>query len=281
MNAFKSAPTAPMSTPDAQAYADHVEALSRATPAQPAVRAAYGSLPGQQFEVYEPEQTNGAPVLVFLHGGAWTHGGLEWLRFMAPTVLSMPAVLVAVTYRLAPQHRWPAAFEDTCAALAAIYELVQQRGYDSRRIVVAGHSAGGHLAALATLRGDFPWIHACFPVSSRYDLHTSEPAPGSGEERVYKLVLADPAQDAEASPLRFVRGNTIPFHIIWGENDFPRIRTTSQAMVDALQKEGCSVTHAVVPAAGHFDTHLSLQRPDDPWYARLKREFAPKEIDPC
>lgn len=264
-----------MSTAEAAAYAQRVEELGRSTTVKPVLEQAYGALPGQQFEVYEPADARNAPVLVFLHGGAWTHGGLDWLRFMAPAVLSLPAVLVSVTYRLAPQHRWPAAFDDVSAALHAIHKLVQQRGYDEKRIVIAGHSAGGHLAALATLRGDFPWIKACHPVSSRFDLRTPNPKPGSGEERVYKLVLADPSQDADASPLCFVNENTTPFHIIWGENDFERVATSSQNMVAALQQQGGPVTCAIVPAAGHFDTHLALGDASDPWYQRLKKEFEP------
>jgi len=274
MSNFKPpAPAMPMSTAEAAAYAHRVEVLGRTVQVEPTACVAYGPLPSQQFQVYEPEQAKNAPVLVFLHGGAWTHGGLEWLRFMAPAVQNLPAVLIAVTYRLAPEHRWPAAFDDTCSAFTAIHDFVLKHGYDAERIVVAGHSAGGHLAALATLRGDFPWIRACHPISSRFDLRSSNPEPGSGEERVYKLVLADPSQDAEASPLCFIEGNTIPFHIIWGENDFARIQTSSQAMVAALRHEGCRVSHETVSGAGHFDTHLLLAQSGDPWYQRLKQEF--------
>lgn len=275
MNAKDPGNTPPMSTPDAQAYAQTVTRLSQATDAEPTTRLSYGALPGQQMEIYEPAGGKNLPVLIFFHGGAWTHGGLEWLRFMAPAVLALPAVFVAASYRLAPQHRWPAAFEDVCSALRTVHALAGQRGYDGKRVIVGGHSAGGHLAALATLRGGFPWIRACFPVSSRFDLRTANPVPGSGEERVYKFVLARPDQDAEASPLRFVNGNTIPFHIIWGENDFPRVSSSSQTMVDSLAAQGAQVSRAIVPQAGHFDTHLQLAQPDNAWYARLRQELRP------
>lgn len=264
---------APMSTSEAEAYARRVEELGRRATADPVLNLDYGDHPGQRVDVYEPQAASNAPVLVFLHGGAWTHGGLEWLRFMAPAVVSLPAVLIGVTYRLAPEHRWPAAFDDVCAALDRIHECVLERGYDNSRVVIGGHSAGGHLASLAVLRNRYPWVRACFPVSSRFDLRTSNPKPGSGEERVYKLVLADPSQDADASPLRFVQKNTTPFHIVWGENDFERIISSSHAMVDALEEQGCAVTHTVVPGAGHFDTHLALETADNSWYQRLKKEF--------
>lgn len=262
-----------MSTPQADAYAVEAVRLSAEAGVTPTARVAYGSTAAQRFDVYAPPNARGLPVLVFLHGGAWTHGGLEWLGFMAPAVMALPAVFVGVSYRLAPQHRWPAAFDDTCAALGAVHSYAQQHGFDTRRIIVSGHSAGGHLASLAALRGNFDWLKACFPVSSRFDLRTSNPLPGSGEERVYKLVLADPSQDAEASPICFVEGSRLPFHIIWGGDDFERVSTSSVTMVQALKEQGVSVSHNIVPGAGHFDMHLQLVDPSNAWYARVKQEF--------
>ncbi len=275
MNAETPDEQPPMSTPEAVSYARAATRLGKAAAIDPAMCLSYGAVRGQDMEIYEPAIGKNLPVVVFFHGGAWTHGGLEWLRFMAPAVTALPAVFVAATYRLAPKHRWPAAFDDVCSALHTVYELAGPRGYDRGRIVVAGHSAGGHLAALATLRGGFPWIRSCFPVSSRFDLHTANPSPGSGEERVYKMVLAHPAQDVDASPIRFIDNNRVPFHILWGENDFPRVSSSSHAMVDALAAQGVRVSSAIVPGAGHFDTHLQLADPGNAWYARLKQELEP------
>lgn len=264
-----------MSSGEALAYARQAILLGQAAGAAPVRRLAYGADPAQQLEVYAPDQAQGLPVVVFLHGGGWTHGGLEWLRFMAPAVTALPAVFIAATYRLAPEHRWPAAFEDTCALLEYVRQLARREGYDEQRIVASGHSAGGHLVALATLRAKLSWLRACFPVSSRFDMHHPNPAPNSGEERVYKLVLAYPGQDAEASPLRYVEGNRVPFHIVWGGADFGRVSTSSQAMVQALRDGGVGVSQQIVAQAGHFDTHLMLGNRDNPWYGQLAEVLRP------
>lgn len=264
-----------MSTDEALAYARQVTLLSQSVGVTPTHKLSYGVDPANQLEVYAPDDAQGLPVVVFLHGGGWTHGGLDWLRFMAPAVMAMPAVFVAATYRLAPEHRWPAAFEDTCALLEYVRQLARREGYDEQRIVASGHSAGGHLVALATLRARLSWLRACFPVSSRFDMHHPQPKPNSGEERIYKLVLAHPGQDAEASPLRYVEGNEVPFHIIWGGADFDRVSNSSHAMVQALRDNGSALSHQIIPGAGHFDTHLMLGNRDNPWYQRLAEALRP------
>lgn len=268
-----SEPRLPLSTPAAEAYAARAAALSVASGAKPSFSTGYGPAPAQRLEVFEPAAPAGSPVLVFLHGGAWTHGGLDWLRFMAPAVTALPAVFMAVSYRLAPEHRWPACFEDACRALDRVRELALQRGYDPARVVVSGHSAGGHLASLAVLRLRPQWARACFPVSTRFDLRHADPAPGSGEERVYKLLLSDAAQDADASPLLHVDGNTVPFHLTWGDRDFERVSSSSVAMAGALRARGMPVTEAVVAGADHFQMHLQLADPANDWYARLQKAF--------
>jgi len=114
------------------------------------VRVNYGTDRGQHLDVYAPMGASSLPVLLFLHGGAWINGHLGWLRFMAPALLSLPAILVAATYRLAPRCRWPAQEEDAHAALNVVYRAAAEWGGDDPgRIVIGGHSAGAQLAAQA------------------------------------------------------------------------------------------------------------------------------------
>ncbi|HEY0745996.1 MAG TPA: alpha/beta hydrolase [Steroidobacteraceae bacterium] len=255
-------------------YADEVERLAREARMAPLARLDYGAGRGQWLDVYAPPGASDLPVLVFLHGGAWINGHLGWLRFMAPAVTALPAIFVATTYRLAPRCRWPAQYEDACAALSLVIERIGEFGGDPRRIVLAGHSAGGHLAALLTLKQRFAGCRACFPVSSPFDLQYGDVAPDSHENRVYQYLLSDRRQDREASPIEFVSGNTVPFHLIWGERDLPHIVSASVRMAETLRVAGCPVSYEIVPSATHFDTHLSLRDAANPWYGRLRKAFA-------
>src|SRR5579885_1946115 len=111
-------PQTPMRMPAANAYAEAALARSRAAAAR--VRTlmdlSYGPDAKHRLDLYLPEGTvTGAPVLIFLHGGSWTHGYKEWMGFMAPAIVELPAVFIAANYRLAPRHRFPAQLEDTLA----------------------------------------------------------------------------------------------------------------------------------------------------------------------
>jgi thiamine pyrophosphate-dependent acetolactate synthase large subunit-like protein/acetyl esterase/lipase len=266
------APAAGPAAPGAAAYVAAIATAGRESAQDPVVRWCYGPEAGQQLDVYVPREpmTAALPVVIFFHGGAWIRGGLDWLRFMAPAVKSLPAIFVAGTYRLAPGNKWPAQYDDVREAIAFIAQRVHEVGGDAARMVVGGHSAGGHLAALAVLKREIPGVLGCLPVSSPCDLRYGDVPADSDEGRVYKFLLAHRDEDADASPVLFTEGNRVPFHMTWGANDFTRIVNSGHAFVSALQHHGTRTTQRVVRGAGHFDTHLQLADPQDPWYTQVR-----------
>ncbi|MCZ2817222.1 alpha/beta hydrolase [Modestobacter sp. VKM Ac-2984] len=104
--------------------------------------------------VYRPGgHTRGAlPLVVNFHGGGWTIGSLDSADWLCSNVaVALPAVVISVDYRLAPQHRWPAAAEDGYAALVDLAERAAELGAAPGRVAVMGDSAGGNLAAVVSL----------------------------------------------------------------------------------------------------------------------------------
>ncbi|HUF45374.1 MAG TPA: alpha/beta hydrolase [Aestuariivirgaceae bacterium] len=103
------------------------------------------------IRIYRPSTEPDLPVALYLHGGGYVVGGLDSHDDICAEIAAQAGLLVvAVAYRLAPEHRFPAAFDDCWAVLTAIAE--RELGFDTDRIVVGGDSAGGNLAAGLALR---------------------------------------------------------------------------------------------------------------------------------
>jgi len=110
-----------------------------------------GALPARHYVPEEPG-TRPHPLLVFLHGGGFVIGDLETHDAICRLLASHAGVhVLAIAYRLAPEHPFPAAFEDTVAAVRWALEHASALGADPQRVAVGGDSAGGNLAAVAAL----------------------------------------------------------------------------------------------------------------------------------
>jgi acetyl esterase/lipase len=249
----------------------------------PPQRCAYGPNASHVLDIFaEADTASRRPALIFFHGGAWIAGYPWWSSYMAPGVRRASGILVTPTYRLAPKEKFPRQLEDVAAAIAWIFRNAARFAIDPDRIVIGGHSAGGHLAALVCLHptalpeAGVPHgvVKACMPVSSSFNLHWPNAAPGSGEERVYKFLLAERSDDLVASPINHLSGHIPPFHIAYGEHDFERIIRTSRDMAAAIRSRHRPISVEAWRGLDHFDTHLALRDPQHPWYTRLRDVFA-------
>jgi acetyl esterase/lipase len=141
----------------AQARAFHVEdAAALNGPAVPVAAVADRLVPGPAGElpvrVYTPEGSPPFPIVVFFHGGGWVVGTLDSFDPLCRALAAaVPAVVVSVDYRLAPEHPWPAAAEDAYAATLWASRNAAELGGAQHRLAVAGESAGGNLAAVVAL----------------------------------------------------------------------------------------------------------------------------------
>jgi len=118
----------------------------------------YGPLERQRLDIWRFSTTpSSAPVIYYIHGGAWTFGDKrEQGRPMLHEFVRRGWIVVAINYRLAPSSPWPAQIEDATRALGWIKKNIATYGGDPDRVVVAGGSAGGHLASLVALSGNDP-----------------------------------------------------------------------------------------------------------------------------
>jgi acetyl esterase len=131
-------------------------ALASLLPPGPAVAVTDRTIPGPAGDipvrVYRPDGDGPFGVLVYLHGGGWTIGGLDTHDHPCRTLCDEAGiVVVSVDYRLAPEHPYPAALDDSWAALGWVAANAGEIDGDPSRLAVGGDSGGGNLAAVLSL----------------------------------------------------------------------------------------------------------------------------------
>ena len=124
---------------------------------------AYGSAPSERLDVFVPK-ASGAPLLVYLHGGYWRALDKRDQSFVAPPFVAAGAMVVLPNYALCPAVTVEHIVLQLVRALAWVWRHAAEHGGDPARIVVAGHSAGGHLAAMM-LACDWPAVAPDLPAA--------------------------------------------------------------------------------------------------------------------
>ncbi|GAA1541027.1 alpha/beta hydrolase [Actinomadura kijaniata] len=227
---------------------------------------------GLPVRVYRPEGAGGPrPVVVFFHGGGFVLCGLDTHdRLCRVLARGADAVVVSVDYRLAPEHRFPAAVDDAFAAVRWAAAHAAAFGGDPARLAVAGDSAGGCLAAVTALRArdeggpDLAFQLLVYPVTdAARDTPTyTEYATGgfltSAHMRWYwEQYLADPADGdhPHASPLRAADLSGLPPAFVLTAEVDP-LRDEGEAYAARLARAGVRVGSRRM--AGAFHGFVSL-----------------------
>ncbi|GJE03566.1 alpha/beta hydrolase family protein [Methylobacterium isbiliense] len=143
------------------ALADPVElAIFRDLPRpEPTLQVAYGEAAAQGIDVFLPDGPGPHPVAVLIHGGCWsaTTAGRQQMRHLGPALTRRGIAVWSVGYRRANEAGgYPGTYQDVSAALDQLVADAPTHRLDLSRVVLAGHSAGGHLALWAVSRGSLP-----------------------------------------------------------------------------------------------------------------------------
>lgn len=126
----------------------------------PTLHVAYGAAPSQFAELFQPAGAGPFPVAVIVHGGCWTKefGGITQMRNMAGDLAAQGIAVWNVEYRRYDEEGggYPGMYHDVASAMDRLRVLAPQHSLDLGRIVLVGHSAGGHLAQWAASRARLP-----------------------------------------------------------------------------------------------------------------------------
>jgi acetyl esterase len=180
-------PMETLSPAEARATSAAAAALS-ADPGADVASVEERSVGGVHCLIVTPAGSGRRPVLVWFHGGGWVIGSAELSLHTAKDLAAGAGCVVVVPdYRLAPEHPFPAAYDDALSVTRAVLEQADQLGGDPSRVAVGGDSSGGNLAAVAAL-GVPGLVHQllAYPVT---DATMSQPSYGR-VERGYLLTAS-------------------------------------------------------------------------------------------
>jgi len=230
---------------------------------------AYGPGLRQRYDVTAPLHGAARPCLVFIHGGFWQEGSKAWSGFAARDLAQAGWAHVGLGYTLAPEATLAEIVGEVATALRHLRAQASDYGIDPDRIVLAGHSAGAHLAAamLAGLGGDdLPGALAGYVlISGVYDL-----APVAASYVNDRLGLS-PVDVERLSPLLFWPAADRPVHLLVGAGEPEAFRRQSDALAALWGRELRRISLVRVPGRDHFDILDEVTRPGSESWTRIQR----------
>jgi acetyl esterase/lipase len=230
---------------------------------------AYGADPRHLLDVFEPAASGlPRPVLLFVHGGGFVAGdkhrpGSPYQDNVALWAVRHGMVGVNMTYRLAPQHPWPAGAMDVGAAVAWVHANIARHGGDPARIFLMGTSAGAaHAGAYAVNArfhaGDDAGIAGLVLLSGLYDMVK---APGSDLKIAY--FGHEEANYVAGSTLQGLAQTKIPLLLVLTEMDPPEFQRQTLVLLDQYLKHNGRLPFFVhMTGHNHLSSTMHLNTPD-------------------
>ena len=260
-----------LTPPEAREY--YMQARLVANPEPPellsaeplAIPAPHGRIPARIYTPKKLRKADGlAPGLVFFHGGGWVIGNLETHDVVCRKLAHEgEMIVISVDYRLAPEHRFPAAVEDAVTATKWVAANAKGLGIDASRLVVGGDSAGGNLAAVVSLhaRENGPKLAGqllVYPATDFSRKHPSHSEPETSILLTHTVVtwfmnnyLGDAdINDWRASPARArTLADLPPAYVLTAGAD--PLRDEGDEYAARLKEAGVAVTYRHFPGQFH------------------------------
>ncbi|GJM14492.1 MAG: acetylhydrolase [Pseudohongiella sp.] len=211
------------------------------------------------LRIYRPNAKRDLPLLVFYHGGGYVIGSLDSHDIVCRGIsLQAECVVIAVDYRLAPEHKYPAAVEDAWSALEWIAQNSDSLGFDAARIAVGGDSAGGNLATVVSLMArdkGLPSLCLQLLIYPGTDLECGYPSHDSfgSDYRLTKSLIGwfmdnyftpdDNRSHWQASPMNATDHSNVPPAFVLSAG-FDPLQDEEFAYSEKLRQAGISVEHS-------------------------------------
>jgi arylformamidase len=233
---------------------------------------AYGAPPSNRIECFLPRTEGaagaarrGAPIFAFLHGGWWQELSIDYAAAPAVALTDAGAIFASIGYTLTPAVGLREIVAEVSAALTTIAANATGMGGDPRRIVLAGHSAGAHLAAaqLTALAPEAPRYTAAglLLIGGAYDLGPI------AESYVNEKVRMSEADAAALSPALLTPLHDVPVKIRVGEEEPEEFRRNAALLLERWAPNLSAIDSATLSGRDHFDALDELADPHGHLYA--------------
>lgn len=255
----------------------------------------YGPDPLNTLDIHHLKGNGKRPVIVFIHGGGWTRRDKDLSRFVAPAWVAAGYTVVSINYRLTKpdsgikeqRNTHPAQIDDCARALKWIIDNIENYGGDPDEIAVAGHSSGGHLAALLVC--DTRWhekyavdirkVKCWISLSGVLDLTLEENYCHEWLAGFITALVDAEYKLADASPVNFVRGTEPPCLLVHGTNDYMVPIKNSLDLYNKLYEKGVSTEICILKHAAHMD-YFSRLSEEKQFAANSIKQFLERYLKP-
>ena len=215
----------------------------------------YGDGPAETLDIFPAENgADGAPVMLFIHGGAWKALSKDSFGYPAPRFTAAGGAWVAADFSLLPDVSLDEQVRQNRAALAWLWRNARSFGADPDRLYVCGHSSGAHVGGTLVQDG---WrgeaglpedvIKGAVLVSGMYDL---EPVRLSARNNYVHL---DEDAARRLSPIHNIPDRMPALALFWGSGELDEFRRQSRGFAEALWARGHRAEAMEIAGANHFD----------------------------
>ena len=223
---------------------------------------AYGPHTRERLDLFLPEATN-APLFAYIHGGYWQWNDKEPFVFLGEHLVAGGAAFANIEYALCPTVSLSELTDQIRRALAYLWREANKFGYDRNRIVVSGHSAGGHLTAMmmatdwSTFADGLPsdLVAAGLPISGIYDVEAVRLTP------LNDLVRMDEAEARALSPMFLPPVSRAPMTVVVGGAESEEFHRQADEFAAAWRKTGVAADVVTAPGRDHFTVLNALAEP--------------------